>query len=79
MYRFIRNPMYAALVAVLLGESALFRSWRLVGYALGVWLVLHVLVVLYEERGLTKAFGDSFRRYRERVPRWIPRVHPPAS
>lgn len=78
MYRFVRNPMYVGLVLVLLGESALFRSWRLLGYALGVWLALHLLVALYEERSLAKAFGDSFLRYREQVPRWIPRAHAPA-
>jgi len=79
MYRFVRNPMYAAMVLVLLGESVLFRSWRVFGYALGVWLIVHLLVVVYEERALTRTFGESFRRYRERVPRWLPRVPPPAA
>ena len=69
--------MYAALILVLLGESAVFRSWRVLGYALTVWLALHLLVVLYEERALTRAFGGSFRSYRDMVPRWIPRLHPP--
>ena len=70
-YRAVRNPMYAALVLVLLGESALFGSWRLVGYAVGVWLVFHV-IVLYEERGLAQAFGPDYDHYRDEVPRWIP-------
>ena len=78
MYRFVRNPMYLALILVLLGETVLFRSRRLLGYGLGIWLALHALVVLYEERGLARAFGAGFTRYRERVPRWLPRLHPPA-
>src|SRR6266536_6170468 len=32
-YKFVRNPMYASLVLVLLGESLLFQSWRQLGYA----------------------------------------------
>jgi hypothetical protein len=48
------------------------------GYALGVWLALHLLVVLYQEHSLAKAFGDSFLRCREQGPGWTPRVHPPA-
>ena len=79
LYKFVRNPMYASLVLVLLGESLLFKSWRLLGYAAAFWFGVHLLVILYEERTLTKKFGTSYEQYCKEVPRWIPRVHRLAS
>jgi protein-S-isoprenylcysteine O-methyltransferase Ste14 len=78
-YKFVRNPMYASLVLVLLGESLLFQSWSLLGYAAAVWFGVHLLVILFEERALTRKFGTSYEQYCKEVPRWIPGVHRHAS
>jgi len=78
-YKFVRNPMYASLVLILLGESLLFKSWRLLGYAAAIWFGIHLLVILYEEQALVKKFGPSYAQYCKEVPRWIPRVHRLAS
>ena len=78
-YKFVRNPMYAGLVLALVGESLLFESWRLLGYAAGVWFASNLLVILYEERALAKKFGTAYEQYCKEVPRWIPRVHRLAS
>src|SRR5436309_5298541 len=51
-YRWVRNPMYVAVLLVILGQAILFRSWLLVGYALVFWLVVHTFVVLVEEPSL---------------------------
>jgi protein-S-isoprenylcysteine O-methyltransferase Ste14 len=74
-YKLVRNPMYVALVAILLGEALFFRSWRLLGFAAVFWLGLHLLVTLYEERALTKEFGSSYAQYRKEVGRWLPKAH----
>ena len=73
-YKFVRNPMYASLVLILLGESLLFKSWRLLGYASAIWIGVHLIVILYEEQVLAKKFGASYEQYCKEVPRWIPRV-----
>jgi protein-S-isoprenylcysteine O-methyltransferase Ste14 len=39
-----------------------------------MFLAFHLFVVLYEEPALRKSFGGSYDRYRESVPRWIPRI-----
>jgi protein-S-isoprenylcysteine O-methyltransferase Ste14 len=78
-YKFVRNPMYTSLVLILLGESLLFRSWRLFGYAAAFWFAVHLLVILYEEQALAKKFGTSYEQYCKEVPRWIPRVRRSAS
>lgn len=75
-YRHVRNPMIAAVAAVLAGEALLHRSPRL-----AAWLLLFVAInqlyfVLSEEPGLERRFGDEYRRYRRAVPRWLPRRAP---
>jgi protein-S-isoprenylcysteine O-methyltransferase Ste14 len=70
LYRFTRNPMYNGVVALILGEAWLFRSVALVQYALLVFVLFHLFVILYEEPTLESLFGESYRAYRRAVPRW---------
>jgi protein-S-isoprenylcysteine O-methyltransferase Ste14 len=70
LYRYTRNPMYNALLAILLGEAGLFRSPALALYAAGGLAACHLFVVLYEERTLEARFGPDYRAYRKSVPRW---------
>ena len=72
-YRNVRNPLYLALLAVLLSESAFFESWSLIRYTAGYFLSVHLFVVFYEEPRLGRRFGKAYDNYRESVRRWIPR------
>lgn len=72
LYRVVRNPMYVGVVLILLGESVLFASATLLGYALLAWVVVHLFVVFYEEPTLRQKFGTSYENYRKTVPRSIP-------
>jgi protein-S-isoprenylcysteine O-methyltransferase Ste14 len=74
LYRMVRNPMYVGVVLILLGESIVFASLTLLGYALLAWLCCHLFVVLYEEPVLRRKFGRSYKEYCKSVPRWIPRA-----
>ena len=74
LYRFVRNPMYVAIVGSLLGQAAVYRSTAVVWYAAIVALGFHLRVVLYEEPKLTELFGDAYSEYARRVPRWLPLV-----
>ena len=38
LYRYVRNPMYVAVVAVILGQAILFGDWRLMTYGALMWL-----------------------------------------
>jgi protein-S-isoprenylcysteine O-methyltransferase Ste14 len=75
-YRYVRNPMYVAIVATILGQALLFGSIHLLEYAAIAWLVTHLFVLTYEEPTLHKTFGPEFETYRTQVPRWIPSVTP---
>lgn len=76
-YRYMRNPMISSVAAVLAGQVLLTGS-----RVLALWLLVFVLVnyayfVFVEEPGLERRFGDPYRHYKARVPRWIPRQPPP--
>jgi len=73
LYRWVRNPMYVSLVSVLLGVALACDSGVLLAYAVFIWLLFHLRVVRYEEPVLAAQFGQPFRAYCERVPRWLPR------
>ena len=72
-YRFTRNPMYVGVLAILLGLSLANASWPLLGYAAFVAACFCVFVMAVEEPSLEQQFGDSYRRYKADVPRWIGR------
>lgn len=75
-YRRVRNPMYVAVIALILGQAALFADWRLAAYGLVVWALFHAFVVAYEEPTLRRSFPDDYACYFAAVPRWIPRITP---
>jgi protein-S-isoprenylcysteine O-methyltransferase Ste14 len=75
-YRYVRNPMYVAIVATILGQALLFGSSHLIEYAAIAWLVTQLFILTYEEPTLRKTFGPEYETYRTNVPRWIPRFTP---
>ena len=70
-YTFTRNPMYVAMTLLYLGATlAIGTAWALVLLPLPL-LILNAVVIPFEERRLSQTFGDDYRRYTERVRRWI--------
>ena len=70
VYRYVRNPMYVGLMLLVGGFGIGFASdWTLV-LLVAMAFVLRHGVVLREERYLEAKFGDDYRRYKARVPRW---------
>jgi protein-S-isoprenylcysteine O-methyltransferase Ste14 len=69
-YRFTRNPMYLGELAIWIGWSMLLGSRRVAAAAVLASLGAR-RAVAREERTLESRFGDSWRRYASRVPRWI--------
>jgi protein-S-isoprenylcysteine O-methyltransferase Ste14 len=75
-YRFVRNPMYVALIMAVLGQAMIFGSLGLLVYALAMWAITAAFVRWYEEPVLLKRYGDEYERYRQAVRAWVPRLHP---
>lgn len=76
LYRYVRNPMYVAVVAIILGQAILFGDGRLMTYGVFMWLAFHAFVLTYEEPVLAQSFGAEYEDFRANVPRWIPRLTP---
>jgi protein-S-isoprenylcysteine O-methyltransferase Ste14 len=76
VYRYVRNPMYVAVLAAIVGQALLFGRLGLLLYAAAVWLLVAAFVHLYEEPTLTRRFGADYEAYRRAVPAWWPRLRP---
>ena len=72
-YAYTRNPGYVAELALWLGWAILFGS-LVVLLGLVVLTVVIILLVPWEERGLERQFGETYRQYQARVPRWLGRT-----
>lgn len=73
-YQYMRNPMISGVIAMLAGEALFFGSLAIGILAVIFFLINHVYFIYSEEPGLEKRFGESYREYKKRVPRWIPRL-----
>jgi protein-S-isoprenylcysteine O-methyltransferase Ste14 len=72
LYRYVRNPMYLAVLAAIAGQALLLGRPVLLGYAAAVAAACVSFVRWYEEPALTRRYGEEYRAYRARVPGWIP-------
>ena len=70
----MRNPMYVGVVTTLAGEAILFRNLGLVEEAAAAAVLIHLFVVFYEEPALQRQHPEDYPRYRQHVPRWLPRL-----
>ena len=76
IYRHVRNPMISGVLAMLLGEALLTRSWLVLAWAALFTVVNLVYTPRVEEPRLVRRFGAPYEHYRQHVPRWLPRRTP---
>lgn len=76
LYQYVRNPMYVAVVALILGQGLLFASLRVLEYGIAVWAGFYLFVLFYEEPTLRGSYGPDYVEFCMNVPRWIPRLRP---
>ena len=76
LYRHVRNPMYVAVVGLILGQALLWADASVLIYGACMWICFHLFVTLYEEPTLRRAFSQEYSAFQMNVPRWIPRLSP---
>ena len=76
LFRYVRNPMYVAVVSLILGQGLFFGNVRVLAYGVAVWVAFYLFVLIYEEPTLRNTFGLEYEEFCANVPRWIPRVRP---
>lgn len=74
LYRYVRNPMYLAVLAAIVGQALLLGHLELLAYAAVIAGASVAFVRFYEEPTLHRQFGEEYEAYRRQVPGWIPRI-----
>ena len=71
----LRHPLYGG--SLLFYLSLVLSTLSLAAFA--AWCAIAVfynLIAAYEERLLLEKYGDEYREYQQKVPRWSPRLRP---
>jgi protein-S-isoprenylcysteine O-methyltransferase Ste14 len=76
-YRFSRNPMYVAVMTMVLGAFISTGHMGLAVYLVALMVIFHLRVTRFEEPWCARTFGSAFDDYRRRVPRWLGRTRSP--
>ena len=76
LYRYVRNPMYLAVLAVIAGQALVLGQLILLLYAAAVAVAFVAFVHWYEEPTLLAQFGAEYKAYRCAVPAWRPHLRP---
>lgn len=75
-YKYCRNPMITGVIFILAGETLFLHSTNILIWTVLVFLINDVYFILYEEPDLLERFGSDYKKYKQNVPRWIPRITP---
>jgi protein-S-isoprenylcysteine O-methyltransferase Ste14 len=70
IYRFSRHPYYVTQLVMYIGIGVASASWLLLLFA-AVYSYLHFIMAVPEESQCLEKYGDAYREYMNRTPRWI--------
>jgi len=70
LYRYSRHPMYLSQFLVLIGVGIATASWFFLLFAI-VYTIFSLFRAIHEERLCLEKYGNSYREYMNRTPRWI--------
>jgi protein-S-isoprenylcysteine O-methyltransferase Ste14 len=73
LYRYVRNPMYLAVGATIVGQALILGQPALLLYALAFGAAVWTFVRVYEEPTLARRYGAEYAAYRRAVPGWWPK------
>ena len=71
-YSFVRHPIYASMLCMLLGTGLLLTPWQLFLPAICIFLIGTEIRVRIEDALLASHFGQQFTAYKRKVPAYIP-------
>jgi protein-S-isoprenylcysteine O-methyltransferase Ste14 len=74
LYRYVRNPMYLAVAATIVGQALLLGQPILLAWAAVFLAVTATFVHVYEEPALRQRYGAQYEAYCAAVPAWLPSV-----
>ena len=78
LYRYVRNVMYVAVTAAIVGQALVLGSVVLLAYAAVAWAAMAAFARFHEEPALARRYGARYDEYRRTVPAWWPRRRGPS-
>ncbi len=70
VYRFSRHPMYLSMILIYIGVSVASASWLFLLITV-ITVFLQQYQMIQEEKYCLKKFGNDYREYMGRTPRWF--------
>jgi len=70
LYRISRNPIYLGTFLILIGVGIAGASWLFL-LLIAIFIVLFDMLIAPEERWCLEKYGDAYREYMNRTPKWI--------
>jgi len=70
LYRYSRHPMYVTLPLIFIGTGIASASWLFLLLSI-ILIITHFYNAIPEERECLEAYGNAYREYMNRTPRWI--------
>ncbi len=70
LYRYSRHPMYVTLPLIFIGTGIASASWLFLLLSI-ILIITHFYNAIPEERECLEAYGNAYREYMNRTPRWV--------
>jgi protein-S-isoprenylcysteine O-methyltransferase Ste14 len=70
LYRISRNPLYLGCFLIYIGTGIACASWLFL-LLTAIWIVLYDILIAPEERWCLEKYGEAYREYMDRTPKWI--------
>ncbi|NIQ07827.1 DUF1295 domain-containing protein [Candidatus Bathyarchaeota archaeon] len=70
LYRISRNPIYLGTILIFIGIGIACASWLCL-LLIAIYIILQHILIAAEERWCLEKYGDAYREYMNRTPRWI--------
>lgn len=78
-YAHVRHPLYVGTFLIAIGLGVIVGRWFFGLLGLAALAFIYHRKMDEEERTLHDEWGETFRRYQQAVPRWLPRLQADAS
>jgi protein-S-isoprenylcysteine O-methyltransferase Ste14 len=70
LYRYSRHPMYITQLVMFVGVGIASASWVFLLFSI-IYTIISCIGAAPEERSCLEKYGDTYREYMNRTPRWI--------
>ena len=71
LFRYTRNPIYLAFVIALVGVNIVLGSVLPISGVILFILIANMWYIPYEEKVMEQQFGEAYKRYKNKVRRWL--------